>query len=118
MLALANDMRKNSRTFQENLSTICDELRLAKKWGKNSILLTTHKSIYSQNKLKKALQQKIAEFGYVVVDIAVNNIKGNFIAHIANHDQIANTVFFISISFRVRFCELFYEDLFIEIKEI
>ena len=89
-------MRKITRNFQENLSTICDELRLAKQWGKSIIILTTHKSIYSQNKLRKALQKKLLELDYNVIDINVNNIKGNFIEQLANHEQVANTVFCIS----------------------
>lgn len=89
-------MRTSTRVFQENLSIICDELELAKKWGKASIILTTHKSTHSQTKLRRALQKELLEIGYDVVDVEINSIEGNFIKHILNHENVEDIVFCIS----------------------
>lgn len=89
-------MSQNSKAFQENLSTICDELYLAKQWRKASIILTTHKSTRSRDKAKKALQIKLSSFGYTTIEIEINKVEGNFIKNMLQNKNLENTVFFIS----------------------
>lgn len=89
-------MSQNTKPFQENISIICGELHLAKKWGKASILLTLHRSTRSQEKTKKALQKKLGELGYGFVEIEINKIEGNFIEYILQHENVGNAVFCIS----------------------
>ena len=89
-------MRQSSRVFKENLAIICDELHLAKQWGKASIILTTHHSAHSQIKLRRALKNGLIDIGYDVVEISVNDIDGNFIDDILSYENVDNIVFFIS----------------------
>jgi hypothetical protein len=89
-------MGQNTKSFRENLSIICDELRLARRWGKASIILTIHRSVFSQDKTKKALSKKLGGMDYHVVEILVNEVEGNFIEYMLKHKNVKNLVFFIS----------------------
>lgn len=89
-------MPKNTKQFQENISSICDELHLAKQWGKASIILTTHRSTGSQEKTKKTLQKKMEKLEYSVAEIEINKIEGNFIDYMLQHESPESIVFFIS----------------------
>ena len=89
-------MSKNSKAFQENMSTISDELHLAIKWRRASIILTTHRSLHSQDKTKKALRVKLDSLGITFVEIVINKIEGNFIKHMLQYKNIENIVFYIS----------------------
>ena len=88
-------MGKNIGSFQENLLIISDELELAKKWERASIILTTHKSIHSRKKLQQSLQKKLSSCGYKIIAIRVNEHTGNFINRILGYENIENTVFYI-----------------------
>ena len=68
-------MPQNTKDFQENISTIYDELHLAKQWGKASLILTVHKTLFSQEKTKSALQKKLGDLGYRIVKLDVNGLK-------------------------------------------
>lgn len=87
---------KNTKTFQENLSILFDEFYLAKQWGKGSIILTIHKTKFSQEKTKKALEQKLGKLGYSFVEIEINKVEGNFIEYVLQHENIKSIVFFFS----------------------
>lgn len=89
-------MPQNTKDFQENLSTIYDELHLAKQWGKASLILTIHKSTFSKEKTKLALQKKLGDLGYRIVYLEVNKIDDNFIDEILKNDDIEDIVFCIS----------------------
>lgn len=89
-------MRQFTKAFQENLSVICDELHMAKQWGKASIILTIHKSTFSQEKTKKALRKKLGAVGYRIVALEINKVNGNFIKYMLQHENIENIVFYIS----------------------
>ena len=89
-------MHQNTKPFQENISIICDELYLAKRWGKASILLTIHRSTRSQEKTKKALQKKLGVLGFSIVEIEINKIEGSFIEYMLKNKNIEKTVFCVS----------------------
>ena len=89
-------MSNNSKAFEENMSTISDELHLAIKWRRASIILTTHRSIHSKDKTKNALRIKLDRLGVTFVEIDINKIEGNFIKHMLKYKNIENIVFFIS----------------------
>ncbi len=89
-------MRQNTKAFQENLSTIFDELHLAKQWGKASIILTIHKTTLSKEKTEKVLQKKLGDLGFRIVKLEVNKVNGNFIDEMLKYGNIENVVFNIS----------------------
>jgi tetratricopeptide (TPR) repeat protein len=88
-------MPKNTKLFQENISIICNELHLAKIWGKTSIILTVHRSTFSQDKTKNALHKKLRSLDYNVVEIPINKVEGNFIDYMLQHKNVENTVFIL-----------------------
>jgi len=82
--------------FQENLSVIFDELQMAKQWGKASIIFTIHKSTFSQDKTKKKLRKALENRGWMVIDLEINKIQGNFIDYMIQHENLEDIVFYIS----------------------
>jgi len=89
-------MPQNTKRFQENLIILLDELNLAKQWKKASILLTVHKSTFSQEKTKVALQNKLENSGDFSINIEANKIGAEFIKFMLSHENRENAVFFIS----------------------
>lgn len=89
-------MQKNTNLFQENLSILLDEIQLATQWGKASILLTIHKSTYSQEKTKSYLRTNLEKTGFNIVELEINNFENNFIEFILQQNNMENTVFFLS----------------------
>jgi len=89
-------MRHNAGTFRDKITIICDELNLAKQWGKASLILTVHKSIRSQEKTKKALQNKLAPLGFHTVECDVSETDGNFVEKMLLIKNIEDAVFYIS----------------------
>ena len=89
-------MHKTSKAFPVNLSTILDEFQLATQWGQASIILTVHKSTFSQEKTKKALRKKLRGLGYRIIDIDIIKAKGNFIEYMLQQKNIENIIFYVS----------------------
>lgn len=89
-------MRLYTKAFHENISILFDELQMARKWGQASIILTVHKSTFSQEKTKKALQKKIESLGYRIVEFEINKIQGNFIDEMLRQQDVENIVFYVS----------------------
>ncbi len=63
---------KGGKTFQENIGILYDELNLAVKWGRPSILLAIHKSKLSQEKAENELEKRLQREGRSVSRLVVN----------------------------------------------
>lgn len=89
-------MPRKTNRFQENLQILLDELRLANQWGTASILLTVHKSIFSQEKSRLALQKSLEKEGNSVIGIEINKVGDEFVNSMLELRKERNFVFFIS----------------------
>lgn len=85
-----------TKTFNENLLIIVEELQLASIWGKASIIFTIHKDIFSQTKTKQALNKKLESLNYQFVEIETDDVEGNLIKHLLHFQNIEHTVFYLS----------------------
>lgn len=89
-------MQQNTGTYKDKITIICDELNLAKLWEKASLILTVHKSIRSQEKIKKILQNKLDRLGFHTVECDISRIEGNFVEKMLLTENIEDAVFYIS----------------------
>jgi tetratricopeptide (TPR) repeat protein len=87
---------QHGRSFDENIGILFDELVLASKWGRPSVLLAVHKSKFGQEKAEKALETRLNQQGQEVVHVMVNNQRSDIANLITSAGPAVGTVFFIS----------------------
>lgn len=86
----------HSKSFREGINILTDEINLALKWQRPSILLTVHKSKLGQVKAQGALEREIVKNNIKVKYIKVASTNTDVISVLCktpNHDEI---VFFVS----------------------
>jgi tetratricopeptide (TPR) repeat protein len=93
---MPNTISQNIKSFDENIELLFEELELAIKWGRPSILLAIHKSSFGQEKAGHALEQKLNKLGQDIVFIVVNNERPDVPHLIQAAPAIDRTVFFVS----------------------
>jgi tetratricopeptide (TPR) repeat protein len=88
---------EHGRTFEENIDTLHDELVLAMKWGRPSVLVAVNKSRFGQEKAEKALEVRLGQEGLGVKRVLINDKRADISALIdPNEAKAAASVFFIS----------------------
>ncbi|HEY5983899.1 MAG TPA: tetratricopeptide repeat protein [Anaerolineales bacterium] len=87
---------QHGRTFAENIDILFDEIVLAAKWGRPSLLLAVHKSRIGQEKAEQALEERLAADGFGVTRMVINDRRSEIAALIRNADASPRTVLFIS----------------------
>ncbi len=93
---MSNPIPPNRLSFEENIDTLLEELLLADKWKRPSILLAVHKSKFGQDKAETALERKLNKLGLTVTHIMVDQAHSNVPHLILSVPAPAQTVFFIS----------------------
>jgi tetratricopeptide (TPR) repeat protein len=86
----------HSKGFSEGLSVLLDELQLAIKWHRPSILLAVHKSKSGQIKAENALKNELDKFSQKVICFQVNNNQSDVIRLILDTQNYEDVVFFIT----------------------
>src|SRR3989304_5599294 len=84
------------KSFEENIDLLSEELKLAVRGGRPSILLAVHKSIPSQAKAEKALENKLKINGQNVIRIEANPQSPDVAQAILKAKDRDKTVFFVS----------------------
>lgn len=85
------------KKFEETIDFLLEELTLAMKWGRPSILLAVHKSMPSQHKAENVLKNKLKKIGMNVVEIKVDSESPDAVHLIlASKADVEKDVFFIS----------------------
>ena len=93
---MPNTISQNIKSFDENVELLFEELELAIKWGRPSILLAIHKSRLGQEKAGSALEQKLNKLGQKIIPIVVNNERPD-VPHLILAASARNqTIFFVS----------------------
>ena len=88
--------KPSSDPFDDRLAILLEEIQLAIKWDRPSILLAVYSSEIVNNQAQEALQKQIEMLGQKVTQIKVNKENFDipwFLAQFEKHDQV---VFFIS----------------------
>lgn len=93
---MRNATARNKTTFDENIDALCEELSLAQKWGRPSILLAMHRSKFGQDKAARALADRLRKEGRTVVDLVVNNERPNLPRLMSAAPTADQVIFFVS----------------------
>ncbi len=93
---MSNTSPRGGKTFDENISVLQDELNLAVKWGRPSILLAVHKSKLSQEKAENELETRLQREGRSVRRIVVNPDRADVPHLIMATPTSDQTVFLVS----------------------
>jgi len=86
----------HGKSFEENLAILFDELLLAGKWGRPSLLLAVHKSSFGQAKAEHALEERLEQQGLRVERIVFNDSRSDIAELLRAAPSSPKTVFFIS----------------------
>jgi tetratricopeptide (TPR) repeat protein len=62
----------NRLSFEENVNALLEELALAERWQRPSILLAVHKSKFGQDRAEKALEEKLGLLGQKVSRLTID----------------------------------------------
>ncbi len=90
-------MAPQRKVFNETIDFLLEELTLAMKWERPSILLAVHKSRPSQRKAENALKNKLEKIGKNVIDIKLTSESSDAADLIlASKADVEKNVFFIS----------------------
>jgi tetratricopeptide (TPR) repeat protein len=93
---MSNPAPPNRLSFEENISTLLEELLLAAKWERPSILLAVHKSKFGQDKAAAALEKRLGALGHPVVHITVDKDTSDVPHIIMKVPAPGQSIFFIS----------------------
>lgn len=93
---MADKASPYSKSFDGNIDSLFDELKLAIQWNRPSILLAVHKSMPSRDKAEAALGQMIRKLGQAVVQVEATHESPDIARAILEIKDREKTVFFIS----------------------
>src|SRR5512133_936927 len=93
---MSNLVSANRLSFEDNINSLLEELVLADKWQRPSLLLAVHKSKFGQARAEKALEAKLQNLGHQVVHITVDNEHSDVPHLVVEARTPASTVFFVS----------------------
>jgi tetratricopeptide (TPR) repeat protein len=93
---MSNPAPPNRFSFEENISTLLEELLLAAKWERPSILLAVHKSKFGQDKAAAALETRLAAVGQHVVRITVDQDRSDVPHIVVGTPAAGQSIFFVS----------------------
>jgi tetratricopeptide (TPR) repeat protein len=93
---MPNPNSQNRKVFEENIELLFEELELAIKWGRPSILLAVHKSKIGQDKACKALEEKLKKLGKNIIHIVVNQEHPDIPHTLLGTPAADQTIFFVS----------------------
>jgi tetratricopeptide (TPR) repeat protein len=84
------------KTFEDNISLLLDELKLAIRWDRPSLLLTVHRSTPSQVKAQAELERRLGALKQTVVRVAASPESPNVAESILRAPERGRSVFFVS----------------------
>lgn len=93
---MAEQAAPYSKSFDENIDSLFEELKLAIQWNRPSILLAVHKSIPSRAKAEAALHAMITKLGQAVVRVEATHESPDVARTILQATDRDKSVFFVS----------------------
>ncbi len=93
---MSNPVAAGRLSFEENLNILLEELDLARRWNRPSILLAVHKSKFGQQRAEAALEERLRKLGQDVERITVDQEQSDVPHRIAGQPGPAQRVFFVS----------------------
>lgn len=84
-----------SKAFKQGISSLMDEIRLAVRWSRPSILVAVHQGSAGQEKARARLKKEIEAIGKKVRSIQANTENLNVIQSILSSPEREKTIFFV-----------------------
>jgi tetratricopeptide (TPR) repeat protein len=93
---MPNPLPSGRLSFEENIGALLEELELAARWDRPSLLLAVHKSKFGQDRAETALEERLAKLGHRVVRITVDKHNSDIPHRIAAQHASPRIVYFVS----------------------
>ncbi len=93
---MSNPVPPGRLSFEENISTLLEELLLAARWERPSILLAIHKSKFGQDKSAADLEGRLTHLGHRVVHLTVDEDHSDVPHWIVATPEASRIIFFVS----------------------
>jgi Flp pilus assembly protein TadD len=93
---MPNSVSSSRLSLEDNINSLLEELVLADKWQRPSLLLAVHKSKFGQDRAERALEEKLQTLGQHVVRITVDQEHSDVPHLVVQTPALAGAVFFIS----------------------
>ena len=93
---MSNPVAASRLSFNENLNILFEEIVLARKWNRPSILLAVHKSKFGQQRAERALEARLKKIDLGVSRITVDAHHSDVPHIILEASAPDQTVFFVS----------------------
>lgn len=94
--SLSGDTRRHSKAFNICIETLFEELDLAIKWERPSILFALNKSQQRQKKAQIVLEQLLTKDGRQIVYVKADASTPDIIRLIGNIPERVNTIFYVT----------------------
>jgi len=95
----SESLRKENQdrgSFEDRVAILFEELEMAIKWGRPSILLAVYKSEFIRAEAEASLEEKLSEVGQVVYRLQVNDERFDILPFLSRHPRRKKTIFYIS----------------------
>ena len=83
-------------SFEDRVAILFEELEMAIKWGRPSILLVVYKSEFTRAEAEALLEEKLAKVEQVVYHLQINDERFDILPFLARYPRRKKTVFYIS----------------------
>jgi len=83
-------------SFEDRVAILFEELGMAIKWGRPSILFAVYKSEFIRAEAESLLEEKLAKVGQVVYHLQINDERFDILPFLARYPRRKKTVFYIS----------------------
>lgn len=98
---MVKSVRKNTRSypldpFDDRVDMLFDELELAVKWNRPSILLAVYKSEFVRADIERVLNKRLADIAIKIVHLQVSENQYDIPLELIKQHDLEKTIFFIS----------------------
>lgn len=83
-------------SFEDRVAILFEELEMAIKWGRPSILLAVYKSEFIRAEAEASLEEKLSEVGQMVYRLQVNDERFDILPFLSRHPRRKKTIFYVS----------------------
>lgn len=83
-------------SLEDRVAILFEELVMAIKWGRPSILLAVYKSEFIRAEAEASLEEKLAKVGQVVYRLQINVERFDILPFLSRHPRRKKTIFYIS----------------------
>ena len=92
---MSDGNHQQTNSFQANIESLFEELRLAILWERPSILFAIHRSTWRLMGARNKLQEQLHMIGCTIIEIKASHDEPSIIQQILKRETTEKTVFFV-----------------------